>query len=417
MPKGKLIWLRAETFIHAGVGQQASVVDLPFAREGATGYPYIPGSAVKGALRDAYWLGERGDAPWPTDPEEEEASKTNPLDDEKANIASQLDEEKASITNPVDKEKASITNPVDKEKASFTNRLFGMGDDSGKILFSDARLAFLPLRTLGNTYRYVTSCGLLRRLSRDHAFVGGQSWQAPNLAWNNPDQVFGPPGTGKIYLEEFPFDAQPLNGFSDIPGLLTTEVWNDIKAKIAILNDDDFDYFARHGLFVRQRNALEAATKTAKGTALWSEESLPSDTLMYVVLTPRLPGQTGHLDDLIETLRDRCGGYFQVGGNETVGEGWFKMLKSGAGRTSYGRPESAWGGGGEGMNTNRDLLRMQHVRKGGMTLLTHLPKEKHKEAWKSYKKGFDDLAGAVLVGGVYRRCCCRSRGAAIRAET
>jgi hypothetical protein len=40
------------------------------------------------------------------------------------------------------------------------------------------------------------------------------------------------------------------------------------------------------------------------------------------------------------------------------------------------------------MNTNRDLLRMQHVRRSSS------------DAWDEYKKGFDALAGAVLVGGL-----------------
>lgn len=299
MPAGELIWLRAETFIHAGVGQQASVVDLPFAREGATGYPYIPGSGVKGALRDAYWLGKRGaTTPWPTG-------------------AEKADEEKAAITNP----------------------LFGKGDGAGKILFSDARLAFLPVRTLGDTYRYVTSAGLLRRLRRDLEFVQ-QSWQAPSLS-PGENEIFAPPGSGKIFLEEFPFDAKPLNGFTAPCGLAKVET--ELRARIAILHDGAFDYFARHGLFVRQRNALEAATKTAKGTALWSEESLPPDTLMYVVLTPRLPHPQDALNDIIRTLHDKCGCYFQAGGNETVGEGWFKMLNlpgAGQGQGAPGAPQT-----------------------------------------------------------------------------
>jgi CRISPR-associated protein Cmr4 len=282
MPAGKLIWLRAETFIHAGVGQQASVVDQPFAREGTTGYPYIPGSGIKGALRDAYWLGARGGNPWPQDPKD-----------------------------------------IEKEKENVTKDLFGRQDDAGKILFSDARLAFLPVRTLGNTYRYVTSVGLLKRLQRDFEFVG-KTWTAPTLTIN-ATEVFGPLGSGKIFLEEFPFEVKGPAGHADIPGLKTVQT--ELNARIAILHDSAFDYFARHGLFVRQRNALDATTKTAKGTALWSEESLPPDTLMYVVLTERLPtsGMTV-LKDLISNLRDKCNGYFQVGGNETVGEGWFKML-------------------------------------------------------------------------------------------
>ena len=42
--------LLAETFLHPGSGQSDGAIDLKVAREAVTGYPYIPGSAVKGAL-------------------------------------------------------------------------------------------------------------------------------------------------------------------------------------------------------------------------------------------------------------------------------------------------------------------------------------------------------------------------------
>jgi CRISPR-associated protein Cmr4 len=275
MPRGRLIWIRAESYVHVGVGQQASVVDLPFAREGATGYPYLPGSGLKGGLRDAYWLG---------------------------------------------KDPAS-------SKATVTDSLFGKSDEAGKILFSDARLAFLPVRTLGGTYRYVTSVGLLRRLRRDMDFVG-ETWTVPGADVTIGDDEVGvptPTTSGKVFLEEFPFTTK-----GPIQGTGLTELGAaraEVDGRIAILNDAAFDYFARYGLFVRQRNALDAMTKTVKGTALWSEESLPPDTLMYFVLMPRLPDQMADVDgDLLPVLRDSCRGYFQAGGNETVGEGWFKML-------------------------------------------------------------------------------------------
>jgi CRISPR-associated protein Cmr4 len=175
---------------------------------------------------------------------------------------------------------------------------------------------------MGSTYRYVTSIGLLRRLQRDLEFVG-QNWLAPNPTIGD-DDVGIPRGAAKVYLEEFPFNPVQcqLNPIAGLPAGDHAAV----DSRLAILNDNTFDYFARHGLFVRQRNALDGETKTVKDTALWSEESLPPDTLMYFVLMPRLPDMAADLGQLVDTLRVSCRGYFQVGGNETVGEGWFKML-------------------------------------------------------------------------------------------
>ncbi len=38
--------------LHAGTGHAADVVDLPTARMKATGIPFLPGSSIKGVLRD-----------------------------------------------------------------------------------------------------------------------------------------------------------------------------------------------------------------------------------------------------------------------------------------------------------------------------------------------------------------------------
>jgi CRISPR-associated protein Cmr4 len=49
----EIFGLLAETFVHTGAGQSAGAIDLPVIRERTTEYPFIPGSSMKGALRDA----------------------------------------------------------------------------------------------------------------------------------------------------------------------------------------------------------------------------------------------------------------------------------------------------------------------------------------------------------------------------
>ena len=44
--------IQALTALHIGTGQGVGVVDLPIARAKATNLPQIPGSAIKGVLRD-----------------------------------------------------------------------------------------------------------------------------------------------------------------------------------------------------------------------------------------------------------------------------------------------------------------------------------------------------------------------------
>ena len=48
----QLLFTHALSPLHAGTGQGIGVIDLPIAREKATGIPYLPGSSLKGTLRD-----------------------------------------------------------------------------------------------------------------------------------------------------------------------------------------------------------------------------------------------------------------------------------------------------------------------------------------------------------------------------
>ena len=50
---GKALFLHSLSPMHTGIGQAVDVVDLPIARERATNWPYVPGSTIKGVLRDA----------------------------------------------------------------------------------------------------------------------------------------------------------------------------------------------------------------------------------------------------------------------------------------------------------------------------------------------------------------------------
>jgi len=42
----------AESFVHPKTGSNGGAIDLPVAREAASGYPFIADSSLKGALRE-----------------------------------------------------------------------------------------------------------------------------------------------------------------------------------------------------------------------------------------------------------------------------------------------------------------------------------------------------------------------------
>lgn len=260
--KTAMLGLLAETPIHPGAGRSLGVVDLPVARESATDYPVIAGSSLKGALKD----------------------KAQALD------------------------------------AKHVDRLFGMQNRAGELLVSDARLLLLPVRSLTRSFRWATCPHLIERCRRDLARAGlSPRPEVPDIELG---QVLAA-GKGDLFLEErqFTIRAAPDVGLTKAikPLLLHSETRNALSDRIAVLNDDDFAWFARYGLAVQARNVLEKETKKSKN--LWYEETLPPDTVMYTLVAARSDSALGALDAVFPETDP----YLQVGGNETVGQGWFAV--------------------------------------------------------------------------------------------
>lgn len=264
-----ILGLLAETSIHPGGSEAAGVVDLPVAREAATDYPVIPGSSFKGAL-----LG---------------------LAREQVNGADRLPE-------------------------SERNRIFGQQDHAGALLVSDARLLLLPVRSLQSAYKWVTCPHLLERFQRDRVRAG----QATNPI--TPPEVqagkYLGADPGPLFLEERHFERQgelPANLVGALTPLIRHEATrNRLASQLVILHDDDFAWFARHGLPVQARNVLHPEKKTSEN--LWYEETIPPDALFYTLLAERQPNA---IEPVTTLFKDRP--YLQVGGNETVGMGWFAV--------------------------------------------------------------------------------------------
>jgi len=267
-----LLGLLAETSIHPGSGRTMGVVDLPVAREAATDYPVIVGSSLKGALRD----------------------KSTGLDEKRA------------------------------------NRLFGEPSNAGRLLVSDGRLLLLPVRSLTGSYRWATCPHLIERLRRDILRATGSTpaFKVPQV---EPQQVLCA-GEGELFLEErhFKIAGSVEAGLIQVIGSLIhhDETRKRVAGQLTILSDDDFAWFARYGLPIQARNVLEEGTKRSKN--LWYEESLPPDSLLYALIG-------GRSQEDLQVLREHFGEedpYLQVGGNETVGQGWCVVRELGKGQSS-----------------------------------------------------------------------------------
>lgn len=286
-----LLGLHAETSLHAGAGASLGVIDLPIQREAHTGYPVVYGSGVKGALR--------------------------------AHAA-------AALGKTDDKDHPTVTALFGPAKVA--------NDDSahaGALLVGDARLAALPIRSLTTQFKWVTCPYLLDRLFRDAERLGVKLGDRPDLKQPESYTLFAATEAKAVYLEEYRFGqvknadaigkaAAVLAKLSDIDGFEKA-----LKSQLVIVNDNDFTHLVRAAVPVTPHVRLDSATKTASGGALWYEETLPPETLLYVPIVV-MDGRGGSGEtkakENAKALRRLFEGerkpYLQLGGNETVGMGW-----------------------------------------------------------------------------------------------
>ncbi|MDA8333977.1 MAG: type III-B CRISPR module RAMP protein Cmr4 [Peptococcaceae bacterium] len=257
-----MMGLLAETSLHPGTESSTGVVDLPVAREVVTQYPVIVGSSLKGALKD--------------------------------------------------KAGHSL-------KGSTVGSIFGAHDNAGQVMVGDARLLLLPVRSLSAPYRWVTCPYVLERFQRDLSLAG----RGGRFAVPAPDEetAVAAAGEGRLFLEEVCLNVKldNMEALLDAIGSLVyhQSVRDRLAGQLTVISNNNFQYFARYGLQVNARNNLDVATKTSKN--LWYEETVAPDTLFYAVVMTR-PGMETALDDVRAMFHQRP--YLQIGGNETVGQGW-----------------------------------------------------------------------------------------------
>jgi CRISPR-associated protein Cmr4 len=184
-------------------------------------------------------------------------------------------------------------------------------------------------------------------------------WQVPNPA-NSQQALVAHDDTivadGKVVLEEFAFEKQKDDSAEQIADWLRDNAFPQsgeyedfrdwLPKRFVILPDDAFRDFTQLATEVIARIRLKPETKTVAEGALWTEEHLPSETLLYApifVSKPLAPKDTvpdefkennePSAAKVLEFLKglttpntdkpylDRL----QIGGDETVGRGIVKV--------------------------------------------------------------------------------------------
>lgn len=287
--KHALLGLTAETSIHAGTGRSTGVIDLPIMREAHTGWPCVYGSAVKGALRGlAQTRGISGD-------------------------------DVGHVFGP------------DTQNAS---------DHAGALVVGDARLLLLPVRSLSSHFRWVTCPALLKRLAADASRLGIQLKDNCKKVGTLPtDEEALVPKTAKVaqnqlFLEEFCFVQKP----SDLSALVQwlgqfggADFATDLANQLVIISDDMFSHLANFATPVTPHIAIDNERKSVKQGALWYEETLPPETVLYLALAAnpsRKKDSQVSADQVLSKVLNLVASekpYIQLGGNETLGMGWCRV--------------------------------------------------------------------------------------------
>ena len=291
-PVTALMGLMTETSLHAGAGSSAGVLDLPIQREGHNGWPCVFGSAVKGSLRD---LGE-----------------------------TQLGRESADLFSLFGPAPTSIE----------------VSDHAGALSVGDARLLLLAIRSLTGSFRWVTCPEALRRFKRDAHRMGLKSrfdFEVPDVNGTDAAVVAG---EGGLFLEEYRFETKPDARVKTLPALLCQLIHREdseaeLIRRLVVISDDMFSLLTQNATPVNAHIALDSDTKTVREGALWYEETLPPETLLYV---PLMANQSRRQDQRLQAneVMARFKSLFeerpwlQLGGNETVGMGWcaVKLLEA-----------------------------------------------------------------------------------------
>jgi CRISPR-associated protein Cmr4 len=271
----KTILWQAITPIHTGVGQtSASVIDLPIARETATGYPVIPATSIKGVLR----AGREGLEAYGYVGQEVEVNGG-------------------------------------KKKLS----------QAADLSFTDARVLCLPVRSYKGTYALLTCPLILERFLRDQtafeltpAFSSIPKPSQTHALTTSETLVHI---SQKVILEDIDLDAEASDEAKTIGSSIAQRLFDDqaeqsiFLERFAIVHNDVFAFFSETAMEVTARIALEETTKTVKDGQLWYEEAIPAEAIFSSFATS--------LRNDFAEIRNRI---VQIGGKASVGRGLLRMV-------------------------------------------------------------------------------------------
>ncbi len=304
----QLTFVHALSSLHAGVGQGSGIIDLPIARERATGLPFLPGSSLKGAL------GTRA------------------------------------------------FNDMHNKTALYTlifgeRNLLDTDNRASMAQFSDQKLLLLPIRSLAGTFAWVTSPYVLHRFARDIQDVQlTQPASIPVIEDVNDCYITDQKNVITlqvqnkqfVYLEDLNLQVQTSSAMHAWAAWIGMHVfptpehqdWRDmLNARLCLVHDNVFNFLVNTATEVTARIRLQENSKTVEDGGLWYEEALPTETILSGIalatptkdarLTTAIGRDTLRSDEIFSALTDLTSTVIQLGGKATVGRGLCRVQLAG----------------------------------------------------------------------------------------
>ncbi len=259
--------------IHCGgEGDLGNILDI--AREVHTGFPYIPGSSLRGNLR----------------------------------------------------------NIVDQSDHAAADRLFGkeltIGDQMGvhQVWFGDARLLWVPMRTMSKDNQDIFVWVSCPTLLLNHALITRQE------AVSFPEEAVGD-RPGRYVIADAGLEVQQATdaqknvmNLAKWPSHLESRIQSVWKKRRIVLPDSVFQILMEHSLWTQVRNKIQSgengANREGSAEIFWTDICIPRDTIFYFTW-----GYQALKNNLIgsqdcQRLSTVLSGLVQVGGQGNVGRGW-----------------------------------------------------------------------------------------------
>ncbi len=334
--------------MHLGAGHASGAVDLPIARDAATGFPVLPSSSLKGVAREALT---------------QQSGRNGVSTAQIGNLFGKSIEE--ALPGGAGAADQAENDQVENGKSSAKTP----DSSAGQLCFSEAKLLAYPARSLNRPFLHITCPLILERFLREMRAYGIAE---PSFAFTAPPQEKSDKAPSSwaivndtaldgqtLVIEDLVIEGNRVVTNDEMPTIANAlatlfpdqeeHTLSRFKNGLVIISDDDFNELMERIVPVRARIKLTGGKTTdtwrdpetgreEKGN-LWYEEYLPSDCLFYSFVGARRHWKAPDSDNNGDATPMKTFGqaaaaleFIQIGGDETVGHGicYWKLLTDAA---------------------------------------------------------------------------------------